>query len=579
MSVLRKMLPVCLLVLLLAACGSEDNRPTVVTPPPAPMPEVSQTPTEAPFPSPEAQVLSEAAVRTYFSHITETYNATFLRISPEVLREQDWFNAYVFRNNTLLAKKKIINFSELGEYLSRADAEELTRLIDDAQDDPYAMEAPYFDVHDEIYFTVQYVDEMQQGVDEIWGKGALDIEALLDVYDVDWAFYRSSNGVLLQYHYLGDEVYDTIPYWGIKDCSVSSDTAVLRTNCIGVSGYAYFTEGGYAIDYTDERMVGGVVTEEWSQKNRGVSFNHAATLVGIDRSTLGEYVFTVAATSEGLHLESLVTQPFRDFSSKLVLPDEFLEWSYHCEVDAPEGAELRTGPGETYEATVRLPHQMHITELATDGGDWLLVGGTWKEKEYFGWLRWEDVMFYGGMAKPVIYLYPETPTDVCVEVSFASGGFTCTYPDYGDGWRVRAQPDGTLTNYADGREYSYLYWEGAGDVDYDMDQGFVVRGEDTAAFLQEKLAFMGLMPREYNEFIVYWLPLMHENPYNLVTFQTTAYTDHVQLQIDPKPDSLLRVYMVFQPLETYRLVAPQELVSFEREGFTVVEWGGIEYGK
>ena len=115
-------------------------------------------------------------------------------------------------------------------------------------------------------------------------------------------------------------------------------------------------------------------------------------------------------------------------------------------------------------------------------------------------------MFYGGIAKPVIYLYPEKPADVRMAVSFANGGFTCTYPDYGDGWHVRARPDGTLTNYADGREYSYLYWEGAGSIDYDMSQGFAVKGEDTVAFLQEKLAFLGLTPREYNEFIVYWLP-------------------------------------------------------------------------
>ena len=55
-----------------------------------------------------------------------------------------------------------------------------------------------------------------------------------------------------------------------------------------------------------------------------------------------------------------------------------------------------------------------------------------------------------------------------------------------------------------------------------MSEGFVVK---TAAFLQEKLAFMGLTPREYNEFIVCWLPLMHQTSYNLITFQTMVYVD------------------------------------------------------
>ena len=51
-----------------------------------------------------------------------------------------------------------------------------------------------------------------------------------------------------------------------------------------------------------------------------------------------------------------------------------------------------------------------------------------------------------------------------------------------------------------------------------MSAGFVVKGEDTAAFLQEKLAYLGLTPREYNECIVYWLPRLEGNPYNLISF-------------------------------------------------------------
>ena len=35
--------------------------------------------------------------------------------------------------------------------------------------------------------------------------------------------------------------------------------------------------------------------------------------------------------------------------------------------------------------------------------------------------------------------------------------------------------------------------------------------------------------------------------------------------------------MVFKPLESYRMVKPQTLVPSEREGFAVVERGGIEY--
>lgn len=60
--------------------------------------------------------------------------------------------------------------------------------------------------------------------------------------------------------------------------------------------------------------------------------------------------------------------------------------------------------------------------------------------------------------KPVIYLYPEQETDVRVTLDLA-GELTCAYPAYGDGWSVRAAPDGTLTDES-GQTYRYLYWEG-----------------------------------------------------------------------------------------------------------------------
>lgn len=184
--------------------------------------------------------------------------------------------------------------------------------------------------------------------------------------------------------------------------------------------------------------------------------------------------------------------------------------------------------------------------------------------------------FLGDYEKPVIYLYPEEKTDVSVKVNIKDGELTCTYPDYNDGWNVTAYPDGTLINKADGREYSYLYWEGKGEVSWDMSEGFVVKGSDTAAFLQEKLEYMGLTPKEYNEFIVYWLPLMQDNEYNLIKFQTDDYEEMAKLDISPTPDSMLRIFMTFVPLDEEISVPEQQLETFERKGFAVVEWGGAE---
>ena len=175
--------------------------------------------------------------------------------------------------------------------------------------------------------------------------------------------------------------------------------------------------------------------------------------------------------------------------------------------------------------------------------------------------------------KPVIYLYPDEVTDVTVALRY-EGVLDFTYPAYDGGWSVTAYPDGKIINHADGREYSYLYWEGHIEGSYDLDRGFVVRGEDTLDFLQEKLAYMGLLPREYNEFIVYWLPQIQNNAYNLISFQTDTYDEMAALDILPEPDSILRVFMVAVPLEEPIVVPEQEFEPFRREGFTVVEWGG-----
>lgn len=177
-------------------------------------------------------------------------------------------------------------------------------------------------------------------------------------------------------------------------------------------------------------------------------------------------------------------------------------------------------------------------------------------------------------AKPVIYLYPEVQTDVEVTLEY-QGTLTASYPRYDGAWRVSAAPDGTLTD-ENGQSYNYLYWEGKSDTQYDFSRGFVVAGSETVDFLETTLEAIGLTRREANEFIVYWLPRMEANAYNLISFQTDAYTAAAQLSISPQPDSILRVFMAWKPLDAPIDIVPQEFSTFQRIGFTVVEWGGAE---
>lgn len=176
--------------------------------------------------------------------------------------------------------------------------------------------------------------------------------------------------------------------------------------------------------------------------------------------------------------------------------------------------------------------------------------------------------------KPVIYLYPEEETEVLVNLEIQDAILKCTYPEYKNGWKVIAKPDGTL--FAEGREYNYLFWEAEALFPFALKSGTCVAGEDTCKFLEEKLTQLGLSDKEQNDFITYWLPKMQDNPYNVISFQTDEYTDHFGLEVTPKPDTIIRVFMTYQASEIYVDIEPEEIVTPVRTGFTVVEWGGCE---
>lgn len=179
--------------------------------------------------------------------------------------------------------------------------------------------------------------------------------------------------------------------------------------------------------------------------------------------------------------------------------------------------------------------------------------------------------------KPIIYLYPTEKTDINVYLPL-QGEFTVTYPSISKAntWNITAQPDGTLINKEDQKEYSYLFREGKMKQPWKIQEWFVVKNEDTVAFLQEKLAYLWLKPKEYNEFIVYRRPLMMKNKYNIISFLGDQYTSQAPLIISPKPDSMQRVFMVFQWSDTPISLPIQKLEPWQRKWFAVVERGGAE---
>lgn len=250
--------------------------------------------------------------------------------------------------------------------------------------------------------------------------------------------------------------------------------------------------------------------------------------------------------------------------------------------------EVFTGTIEGYSVPYGIEYESKLYDLHFTNGK---LDGDIKIYNYWGDLKLHEVFVDGeldstvyvmdesemdGLAKPIIYLYPDKEMMVDVKLNL-KGELTHTYPAYNEGWSVLASPDGTIKDEK-GQAYYALYWEANQYPDFTLNEGFCVPGEKSAEFLEKALDEIGLNRREANEFIIYWLPHLEQNKYNLIHFSTTEYEDMAQLIVTPKPETMIRVMMVYQALEHPQDIQPQDLrkLKKEREGFTVVEWGGSE---
>lgn len=176
--------------------------------------------------------------------------------------------------------------------------------------------------------------------------------------------------------------------------------------------------------------------------------------------------------------------------------------------------------------------------------------------------------------KPVIYLYPQQDnTEITVTLDY-NGTLTTLDPAFNveNGWKVTAGTDGKIT--LGEQTYDYLFWEGIPNNQYNFFSGFCVKGADTEGFLKIQLPYLGLNEAETKAFIDYWLPQMKDNDYNVISFQEGAYTNNARLNVEPAPQSVIRVFMAWYPSQKHVKILPQYLDGANRSGYSVVEWGG-----
>lgn len=105
----------------------------------------------------------------------------------------------------------------------------------------------------------------------------------------------------------------------------------------------------------------------------------------------------------------------------------------------------------------------------------------------------------------------------------------------------------------------------------DDDSGYVYKPviylyptEDTNVFV--KLKYKNNIVVSYPEYLEGWNVLA----------KTDEINKNMPIEINPNPDTIIRVLMTFKGLEEPMKVEEQKLITPNRNGFVAVEWGGTE---
>ncbi|PBK81584.1 ubiquitin-domain-containing protein [Armillaria gallica] len=237
--------------------------------------------------------------------------------------------------------------------------------------------------------------------------------------------------------------------------------------------------------------------------------------------------------------------------------------------------------------------------------------------------------------KPVIYLFTPLPLNATVRLSLVEAWtFSAIYPgapikssESGQSieWNVNTHEDHTMTDISSGARVSYLFWEAETNPSLPLSppssprlgqshsdaiprfdplmaeltdtNSVVLPTSKTALYLDKALITLGLHVEARTSFITYWLPSILKHNFVALRFLPQASYEHAApLDIDPKPDVVTRVFMLF------KRVCEDELDEWEgalsrasenvdvwkdvvgvdcdrmkdEELFRVLEWGGME---
>jgi len=167
---------------------------------------------------------------------------------------------------------------------------------------------------------------------------------------------------------------------------------------------------------------------------------------------------------------------------------------------------------------------------------------------------------------PEIYLYPKTDAFIKIQVM---SPISLSLPLYDDYWYVYANIDSLI----DGK-YEYLYYEYSRDISYEFIAGEWVT-DNIALWFDTTLPQIGLNPTESKNYRTIWLDRLPEVPYYKIQMVDPSWLESKRpISIEPTPNTIIRMTLIFTPLQTLFHEHPPIIAQPKRTGFVVVETGG-----
>lgn len=187
--------------------------------------------------------------------------------------------------------------------------------------------------------------------------------------------------------------------------------------------------------------------------------------------------------------------------------------------------------------------------------------------------------------KPVLYFYNSNPIEFNFNIQVDNLLFSYPKISSNQNYLFSTTENGTILDKKK-HEFPYLFWESK-QKDVQLNKtvnnefsGEILKSENIISYLDSILNYLGFNSNERTDFITYWGPKLISYKYLFIQFLfQNECSQFATYSITPKPDNLNRFYLLFSGFEYY----PENLKSqsqvfhpFKREGFNVLEWGGIE---